>query len=200
MEKLLIYVHGKGGSADEAEHYKCLLSDGDVIGFDYKSQTPWEAKEEFVDFFEKTTKRYDTVILLANSVGAFFSMCSLSQKRIDKALFISPVADMENLIHNMMALANVSEKDLSERNEIITDFGETLSWKYLCYVRENPIEWKVPTYILYGEKDNFTSIDTISEFAERIGAKLTVMPDGEHWFHTDEQMKFLDRWFCSSIK
>ena len=46
----------------------------------------------------------------------------------------------------------------------------------------------------FGEKDNLTSIETISEFAERIGASLTVMKDGEHWFHTEEQMEFLDDW------
>ncbi len=43
-------------------------------------------------------------------------------------------------------------------------------------------------------KDNLTSIETISEFAGRIGASLTVMKDGEHWFHTEEQMEFLDDW------
>ena len=26
------------------------------------------------------------------------------------------------------------------------------------------------------------------------GAELTVMPGGEHWFHTEEQMRFLDEW------
>ena len=26
---------------------------------------------------------------------------------------------------------------------------------------------------------------------------LTVMPGGEHWFHTDEQLRFLDRWISA---
>ena len=34
----------------------------------------------------------------------------------------------------------------------------------------------------------------ISAFAEQIHADLTVMKDGEHWFHTPEQMQFLDDW------
>lgn len=38
------------------------------------------------------------------------------------------------------------------------------------------------------------SIDTIQSFAEQIGADVTVMEDGEHWFHTEEQMEFLDNW------
>ncbi len=45
MKELIIYVHIKGGSVEEVEHYKMLFSNSDVIGFDYKSQTLWEAKE-----------------------------------------------------------------------------------------------------------------------------------------------------------
>ena len=37
-------------------------------------------------------------------------------------------------------------------------------------------------------------IDTMKNFAEKINATLTVMKGGEHWFHTDEEMKFLDEW------
>ena len=42
MRKLAVYVHGKGGNATESEHYKPLLPEYDVIGFDYKSETPWD--------------------------------------------------------------------------------------------------------------------------------------------------------------
>ena len=34
-------------------------------------------------------------------------------------------------------------------------------------------------------------------FAKTHGAELTVMEEGEHWFHTDEQMHFLDNWIIS---
>lgn len=78
--------------------------------------------------------------------------------------------------------------------EIPTEFGETLSWNYLTYVREHPVSWSVPTRILYGELDNLTSMETITVFAKQSGAELTVMQGGEHWFHTAEQMRFLDDW------
>ena len=136
--------------------------------------------------------------LVANSIGAFFSLSSLDETLVDSARLISPVVDMEKLISNMMAWANVTEQALAEKLEIPTNFGETLSWKYLCYVRERPISWRVPTRILYGEHDNLTTLETISAFAERTGATLTVMPDGEHWFHTDGQMRFLDEWITES--
>ena len=47
VDKAVIYIHGKGGNAEEAIHYKPLFSNCDVIGLDYIAQFPWEAKEEF---------------------------------------------------------------------------------------------------------------------------------------------------------
>ena len=199
MKKLVIYIHGKGGTAEEAKHYQPLFAESDVIGFDYKSQNPWEAKSEFSDFYDLYSMGYDSVILVANSIGAFFSMNALAEKKISKALFISPIVNMENLITNMMIWSNVREEKLRNEKEISTDFGETLSWEYLCYVRKHPIKWNIPTCILYGANDNLTSIKTVSGFAEQIGAVLTVMNDGEHWFHTDKQMEFLDNWIKNSI-
>ena len=199
MKKLVIYVHGKGGTAEEAKHYQTLFVESDVIGFDYKSQNPWEAKIEFSDFYDLHSKEYNSVILVANSIGAFFSMHALAEKKISKALFISPISNMEKLITNMMIWSNVTEEELCRKKEISTGFGETLSWEYLCYVRKHPIKWNIPTCILYGANDNLTSIETVSEFAEQTGAILTVMNDGEHWFHTEEQMEFLDNWIRNSV-
>ena len=88
MKELVIYVHGKGGEAEEAEHYKPLFPKSDVIGFDYKSQNPWETKNEFSEFYNLNTKGYDSIILIANSIGAFFSMNALAEKTISKALFM----------------------------------------------------------------------------------------------------------------
>ena len=194
MKNLVIYVHGKGGNADEALHYKSLFPEADVLGFDYKAETPWDAKTEFPVCFDSVAADYDEVILIANSIGAFFSMNALGNKPIKQAYFISPMVNLEKLICNMMMWAGVSEDELREKKTVPTNFGETLSWEYLCYVRENPIEWSIPTKILYGSNDNLTSLETMREFAQRIGAPLTVMDGGEHWFHTAEQMVFLDKW------
>lgn len=199
MKRLVIYVHGKGGSIEEAKHYQMLFSDSDVIGFDYKSQFPWEAKSEFSDFFDLSSKGYASVILIANSIGAYLSMNALAKKKISQAFFISPIVNMEKLITDMMQWSNVTESQLQQKGEIPTTFGETLSWEYLCYVRKNQIEWNIPTFILYGEKDNLTSLATISDFASKTGATLTVMKNGKHWFHTDEQMNFVDDWIANSI-
>ncbi len=104
---------------------------------------------------------------------------------------------MERLICDMISWAGASESELCERKTIETSFGETLSWEYLSYVRNHPIkvgDWRVPTEILYADGDTLTSLETVTAFAEMHGAGLTIMKNGEHWFHTPEQMAFLDAW------
>lgn len=145
-------------------------------------------------------RKYDQIILIANSIGAFFTMHADVGHKITKAYFISPIVNMEKLISDMMMWANVSEQELQEKQTIETEFGETLSWEYLSYVKNNPILWDVPTDILYGSKDNLTSTETVTEFAREHNATLTVMENGEHWFHTKEQMEFLDNWLRSIFK
>ncbi len=194
MKQSILYIHGKGGSAAEAEHYKPLCRGFDVFGLDYKGSTPWETEAEFRKEFDALAAKYDRVIIIANSIGAYFAMNAPEGRKIAKALFISPIVDMEKLITDMMSWANVTEAELKERGEIPTDFGETLSWEYLSYVREHPLNWNTPTEILYAGGDNLTSRETVTAFAKEHGAGLTVMENGEHWFHTEEQMKFLDEW------
>ena len=126
-------------------------------------------------------------------------MLALSDKKIKKAMFISPVVDMEKIILNMMKMSNVSEEELYNKKEIATSFGETLSWDYLTYVRNNPIEWNVPTDILYAENDFLTSLETMTNFANKTNSSFTIMKNGEHYFHTEEQMNFLDNWFSEFI-
>ncbi len=194
MKDIVVYIHGKGGSAQEAVHFQQFFADSDVLGFDYEARTPWDAKEEFVPFFEPILESHKSVTIVANSIGAFFAMHALQGMEIKRAYFISPIVNMQNLIEKMMSQARVSEDELRDRGELDTGSGEKLSWKYLCYAREHPICWTAPTHILYGEKDDLTSFETICEFANQIKATLTVMKNGEHRFHTAEQMRFLDDW------
>ena len=200
MKNAVIYIHGKGGNSVEAEHYKKFFSDEyKIIGFDYKSEFPWDAKIGFSKFFDSIVSEYDDIYLIANSLGAYYSMLALSDKKIKKAMFISPVVDMEKIILNMMKMSNVSEEELYNKKEIATSFGETLSWEYLSYVRNNPIGWNVPTDILYAENDFLTSLETMTNFANKTNSSLTIMKNGEHYFHTEEQMNFLDNWFSEFI-
>lgn len=194
MNKIVIYIHGQGGNPDESGHYKIMFPDYEIVGLNYMSQTPWDAKKEFAELYDDICKDKKEVIIIANSIGAYFALNSLNDKAVSKAYFISPVVDMKKIIEDLMLQFGVTEEELHIRGSIKTSLGQELSWKYYCYVRNNPIIWRIPTHILYGSADNMISETAIREFADSINGTLTVMENGEHWFHTDEQMEFLDNW------
>ena len=182
MRQAILYVHGKGGSAAEAEQYRKSCPGFDLLGVDYQGELPWMVEPQIAAAYDGARQRYDRISILANSIGAYFAMLALQNRELDRALFVSPVVDMERLILDMMGWAGVSERELREKGEIPTSFGETLSWRYLCFVREHPITWRAPTEILYAGGDHLVSRRTVERFAAAHGAGLTVLEGGEHWF------------------
>lgn len=194
MKKVVLYVHGLGGNAEEATHYAPLFPDSEVVGLDYRGSTPWEAGREIGDAVRQFRDAGASVTLVANSIGAYFSLHAGIDDLLRKAYFISPVADMERLIRERMARADVTEAELASRGVVPTDAGDALSWEYLRFVTEHPVSWDAPTEILCGSADALIPRDSVEAFAAAHGAKLTVMEGGEHWFHTEAQMRFLDAW------
>jgi pimeloyl-ACP methyl ester carboxylesterase len=78
--------------------------------------------------------------------------------------------------------------------------GETLSWPYYAFVRANPItRWDNPTWILYGANDNLTPGKLVDAFVTKFDCRLDVLENGEHYFHTKEQMEVVDRWLNQNI-
>lgn len=135
------------------------------------------------------------ISLYANSIGAYFSLLALRESKLEKGLFVSPILDMEKLIRDMMGWAGVTQEQIQQAGEIPTTFGETLSWKYLTYAAENRItKWDSPTAILYAGQDHLTARETVEDFARRFGCSVTIMENGEHWFHTEEQLAVLYAW------
>ena len=172
MKDVILYIPGKGGSAAESGHYRPLFPNCEVFGLDYQTFTPWETGAEIRSAVESLKPEYENIILIANSIGAYFSMNAEIGGMISRAYFVSPIVDMERLITEMMVWANVTEEQLEAEGVIATE-------------------------ILYGSRDNLTSYETVASFAQEHSAGLTVMDGGEHWFHSDEQMQFLDAWIRS---
>jgi pimeloyl-ACP methyl ester carboxylesterase len=197
--KAIIYVHGKGGSYLESEQYKKNCDGYVIVGVDYNDYLPWIVQNQIKAVYENLTKEYEHISVIANSIGAYFAMNALQHCAIEKTLLISPILNMESLILDMMKWANVTEEELCEKGEIKTDLGEILSWEYLSFIRRNPIKWDIPTEILYAENDNLTSRATVDTFVASHNANLTVMRNGEHWFHTEEQITFLNNWMKKII-
>ena len=93
------------------------------------------------------------------------------------------------------APAKVTEAQRQEKGKIVTDFGQTLSWQYLCWIREHALQnWAIPMAVLYAGRDTMTDYETIETFAKKHAAKLTVYEQGEHRFHTPEQLEVLKKW------
>ena len=206
-ERAYLFIHGKCGRKEEAEafaHSACPAGI-QVLAVDLPEHgkrrdmrdafNPWTVGTELNTVMAYMKTRWNEVSLRANSIGAYFSMLAFRNESLRKALFVSPVLDMENLICNLLAWTGVVEAELCEKGEIPTDFGETLSWRYLSWVRDHPTkDWRCPTSILYAGQDHLTSSETVNAFVKTHHAALTVMENGEHWFHTPGQLKVLATW------
>lgn len=202
-----LFVHGQCGCKEEASPFaEIAVPEGfQVMGMDLpehgerKVQTdgfnPWTVVPELKMVMIDLKKRWNQILIRANSIGAYFSMLAFADEKIEKALFVSPIVDMPRLIRDMMAWAGVTENSLRSQGEIVTNFGQTLSWRYLCWAREHPITgWHAPTSVLYAGQDHLTSKDTIQAFADANDASLEIDESGEHWFHTPEQLQSLHAW------
>lgn len=156
--------------------------------------------KDLKQIIEYAKKKYVGINLWACSMGAYFSLLAYKDENIRNSLFLSPVVNMKVIIDNMMLWNNTTEKELEEKQEIKTDFGQTLYWDYYKYVKENPIvNWNKETFILYGSKDNMQEKSIIQEFSDKFKCKLSILENGEHYFHTKEQLNYYKKWLDKAI-
>ena len=207
-----IYVHGKMSQKEEAEGFAeiAVRKGYQVISFDLPehgerktedySCTVQNAVHDLELISDFVFSKWRNVSLFGGSIGAYFSLVAYRELKFDKCLFLSPILDMENLIQSMMKWFNVTEELLREKQEIATPMGETLSWPYYAFVRENPIvKWNNPTYILYGANDNLTPRNIVDAFVVNFDCLLDVLENGEHYFHTQDQIEVVNQWLTLNI-
>ena len=206
-DSVWLFVHGRQGRKEEGADFARLAcpKGAQVLALDLPGHgsrqaeacalVPWQAVPELRRVMAYARERWARVSLRANSIGAWLSMLAFAAEPPVKSLFVSPVLDMERLIGSMLLWAGVTEEELRRRGKIPTDFGETLDIDYLRYVREHPIDsWPCDTAILYAGGDCLTERETVDAFCARFGCALSVMEQGEHWFHTPEQLRVLEAW------
>ena len=105
-------------------------------------------------------------------------MLAFQSKKVDQAMFVAPILDMKVFIEGLP-----SRED-----------------NYYEWVIENPItHWDASTYILRPELDMIVNEEVGRYFISRHQCQVTIMPDGEHWFHTPEQLAFLKEWEESTV-
>nr|WP_319537602.1 alpha/beta fold hydrolase [uncultured Methanospirillum sp.] len=146
-------------------------------------------------------EEWKEISLFACSMGAYFSLLAYKNEPLNKALFLSPVVDMERIISNMMTWFQVTPGRLQKEQTIDTPIGQKLYWDYFCYVRDHPVDtWNVQTSILYGTKDEICESDTIRAFTEKFHCNLTIMENSEHYVHTKEQLKVYSDWLQTNMR
>lgn len=207
-----LFIHGQGGCKEEAESFAEIAGNigWQVLSFDLPEHgerkeeknkfDPWHTVPELSTVIEFAKNHWSRIGIRANSIGAWFSMLSFANEKLSRCLFVSPILDMQQLILNMMLAEGASEDRLLLEQIIPTASGRIISWEYLSYVRNHPIsKWNHPTFILYGSKDEFTEYHIVENFVQRFGCHLTVMEDGEHWFHTPEQLETMNQWTTENL-
>ena len=200
---VIVYIHGLHGSSKEAIDYSYLSKEYDVLGLDYQDGNPWELKDTIRMKFKKLIKGYKEVIVIANSIGAFYAYEYLSDFNIKQAFFISPIASMFKILFNYIFTGRVSEEELKEKKFITLDDGTTLSYDFYQEYSHNDYhgDWKVPTEILYGSMDELVYIENIIDFLTAHPlSKLTIKEGSEHYFHTDEKKEFIKEWILRNIQ
>ncbi|MBV7275976.1 alpha/beta hydrolase [Clostridium sp. PL3] len=213
-EKLFVVVHGNMSNKEDdviiifAE--EAVAMGYQVLSFDLpehgdRKNEPYACKVQncvndlnvIIEYAKSLSK---DINLFACSMGAYFSLLAYSNEPLQQCLFLSPVVNMERIINNMMTWLNINESRLKIEKEISTPIGQTLYWDYYCYVKEHPIvSWNKQTSILYGSEDDTCEFDMVTAFVKHFSCDLQVMEQGEHYFHTEEQLKFFRQWVKKHI-
>ena len=82
MKKVILYIHGKGGSYLEAEQYKKNCIGFDMIGIDFNEYLPWIVQNQIQAVYDEVCEKYDSIYVIANSIGAYFAMLAFCDDEI----------------------------------------------------------------------------------------------------------------------
>ena len=174
-------MHGLHGNKEEALAFaEVAVPKGyQVLGIDlHVEHKPWEVLPLLNEVRDYLYQNWKSVSVRANSIGSWFSLLAFQSKKVDQALFVAPILDMRMFIEGLPS----REDD------------------YFGWVIENPItHWNAPTYILRPEVDMVVSEEVGRVFIREYRCQVTIMPDGEHWFHTPKQLAFLKEWEESTV-
>lgn len=181
-KKVFLFVHGQGGNKEEAIPFaEIAVPKGyQVIGIDLPvMDQPWEVLAMLNEVKEYLYKYYDSVSIRANSIGAWFSLLSFQDRVIVQALFVSPILNMRVFIEGMQ------EKDEA----------------YYDWVIKHPIEqWTADTFVLRPKIDIVVNDKVYDSFLSKFESQVHEVENGEHWFHTPEQLLAMQQWEKSVIR
>ena len=117
----------------------------------------------------------------------------LSDYKVEKAFFISPLTNMKLVIEQLMKNNHISIEMLKDKNIIRLDDGQVLSYDFYQSLNDKD-SWNTKTHIVYGEKDRIVNRESVINFVMNHNASLAIMKNAEHYFHTPGQLKFIKKW------
>ncbi len=208
--RVYVHVHGKMSRKEYAESFAAIAETKgyQTLSFDLpehgertdsKRCDVWNGVSDLRTISDYAFTNWERVSLYACSIGAYFSLNAYNTMPFEKALFQSPIVDMERLVKNMMLWSGVTEAELESKKEIPSPV-DTLRWDYYQYIISHPItQWNIPTAILYGGKDNLQPEESVRAFAEKFGCSLTVSENSEHPFMAQSDAPIVENWLCRNI-
>lgn len=214
-DRVFLFIHGQCGNKEEAARFAAVAipRGWQVLSVDLPEHgerrdasrlLPWVVLPELQAVLHNARTRWPHIAVRANSIGAWFSLLAFAgaadQRPIERCLLVSPLTDMEAMIRCMMAQAGVTEQQLVQAEEIPTATGQTLSAAYLRWAQAHPVRALCPdTAILCAGEDAVLPPHALERFVQENGCRRTVMPNGEHWFHTPEQLAFQCRFEAAEL-
>ena len=61
MTQAILYIHGQGGNPQEAEQYRAICPDLDLIGVEYPQQYPWDALPVIQAAYEEASRTHSQI-------------------------------------------------------------------------------------------------------------------------------------------
>ena len=208
--RVYVHVHGKMSRKEYAESFAAIAETKgyQTLSFDLpehgertdsKRCDVWDGVSDLRTISDYAFANWERVSLYACSIGAYFSLNAYNTMPFEKALFQSPIVDMEWLVKNMMLWSGVTEAELESKKEIPSPV-DTLRWDYYQYIISHPItQWNIPTAILYGGKDNLQPEESVRAFAEKFGCSLSVSENSAHPFMAQSDARIVENWLCRKI-
>ena len=105
-------------------------------------------------FFRAQKARCERLSLIANSIGALFSLSSLSQEQVDEAYLISPVVDLSATRDGVLTFDfaygeyGIKNKTFTATVEVSTDGGKT--WNAIWNFQDSYTGQQDSNYIISG--------------------------------------------------
>ena len=175
-DKVFLFVHGHGGNKEEAQAFAEVVNPlgYQVIGIDLPvMEMPEKVMALLSDVTQYLKQNYHSVNVRANSIGCWFSMLAFQEGGLDKALFVSPLLDMKSFI----------------------ECADHKDERYYEWVLSHPIErWNTETFILRPRRDAVVAEKVYDSFLSQYPCQVEIVENGEHWFHTAEQLEILRQW------